>query len=162
MTWSQYTGGGVSASIKYWGLFPYCSQPFSLEGGIRTLFYFGLVQERLADGTPGQTTYPYLSATRKLPDGTNAQGWSNVFKAKETDGKNYGIEEYWYKKWIQYMQYAEVKTQVLNLPLYELANYKWTDKILINNIPHLIVSYIEKLSQKNYVQATLKRLYIDI
>src|SRR5947199_4108031 len=58
------------------------------------------------------------------------------------------------------MQYAEVKTQVFNLPLYELANYKWTDKILINNIPHLIVSFIEKLSQNNFIQAKLKRLYI--
>jgi len=162
MTWSQYTGGGVSASVKYWGLFPYCSQPFSLEGGIRTLFYYGMVKERMADGSEGQATYPYLSSTRSLPDGTKANGWSNVFKAPEIDGSEHGIEEYWFKKWIQYMQYAEVKTQVFNLPLYELANYKWTDKILINNIPHLIVSFIEKLSQNNFIQAKLKRLYIDV
>jgi len=160
-TWSQYTGGGVSAAIKYYGLFPYCAQPFSLEGGIRTLFYHGLVQESLADGTPGQTTYPFMSATRSLQDGSKSTGWSNVFKAPETDGKEYGIEEYWYKKWLQYMQYAEVKTQVFNLPLTELANYRWTDRILINNIPHLIVSFIEKLAQNNFIQAKIKRLYIE-
>lgn len=153
MTWANYT-------TSRYGLFPYCSQPFSLEGGIRTLFYFGLVQERNADGSAGETTYPYLSSTRELPDGAVALDWSNVFKYQSTDGNDYGIENFWYSKWIAYMKYPEVKTQAFNLPLHELVNYKWTDIILINNIPHLIESFIEKLSQKNFIQAKLKRLYI--
>lgn len=152
MAWNKYT-------TDKWGLFPYCSQPFNQEAGIRTLFYYGLIKERLVDGTEGEATYPYLSSTRFLPDGSAALSWSNVFKAPGSDGHEYGIEQYWFAKWVAYMKLAEIKTQNFNLPLVELVNFKWNDLILINNIPHLVVSYIEKLSQQNFIQAKLKRLY---
>ncbi len=155
MQWVQYTR---DSNTQYWGLFPYCAQSRFADSGIRTLFYHGMVNEVKADGTTGLTTYPYLSSSRQGPDGTNLTEWSNVFKHVAADGIDSGIESFWYSKWISYMKYAEVKTQNFTLPLHVLVNYKWNDVILLNNIPHLIISFIEKLSQKGFIQAKLKRL----
>lgn len=142
-------------------LLPICKQSQYEKIGIKTLMYHGKVFERKADGTAGIINYPFASSVNTLPDGTQAATWSNVFK--HVSGVNdYGIINYWFKPWLNAIADPDEITRNIYLPLHELLNFQWNDKILIGNICYLIKSYTEPLGYSGMIKAVLVRYSNDI
>lgn len=139
------------------GFVPIVDQPKKTSWGIRTVLYHGMVKQINNLGQGIDFTYPYASSTHLPPTSKPALPWSNVWK--HSNGlQDFGIIEYWGKRWINMIASTEVITRNLYLPLHELINYKWNDVILLHNIPYLIKSYIEPLNYKGFIQATLQKV----
>jgi hypothetical protein len=89
----QFEGG-------FFGNVPVCEQEKKSEWGIRTVIYHGLTKQVDIDGSPISATYPYGSSINIPPGGTPLVAWSNVYEHSSFD-KEYGIIEYWAKRWLQ-------------------------------------------------------------
>ncbi len=150
-----------ASSVDYYALFPLCEQSKFDKWGIRTLLYHGLVREVKADGTSGTLDYPYASSTNTKPNGTSPLPWSNVYK-RTFDGADDGIVKYWWQDWLDIISGPEDQVkQVFNLPLQELNDFDWDQKILVNHIEYLIKSFVEKPVNDEglvMIEATMQRL----
>ncbi|MCK9402911.1 MAG: hypothetical protein M0Q26_05900 [Chitinophagaceae bacterium] len=149
-----------ATGVEYYGLFARCMQPRNKEWGIRNLIYHGMVSEVKADGTVGDNIYPYAGSTVVQPNGTVANGWSNVFKHKngQTD---YGLIAYWFTNWLNINRVNTPVEKKLYLPLHELENLEWDDVINILNQPFLIQKYIDPIPYRGFIQATLLPLLLN-
>jgi hypothetical protein len=152
------------AGITFNGLFPIMKHEARLNIGYRLLFYHGLVNELEWNGSTSTSPkqYPFASSTRETPNSINPLTWSNVYKQKNFGNTiaevDYGIIKYWWSEFLQILQNGEEIDFTLWLPLRELTNFVWDDKILIKNIPYLVKEITEPDPYPGYVLATLKRL----
>lgn len=148
-------------------LLPLCEQEGNWEGkdgefkpwGVRLLFYRGKVFEGNPLGNAGTVKYPYLTSicftiTQTEPD----LDWSNVFVHQSPDGVNKGIIDYWWKETLEFRKNSEVNTVALYLPRTELANFKWSDVILLKNIPYVAQKITEVIPYDSSVKADLRRI----
>ena len=151
---------------EYYGLFPLCSQEGNWEGkqgdfvpwGLRTLFHRGMVWEALDNGTTGAQKYPYLTSiaftiTQEEPD----LDWSNVY-VHDFTGINLGIINYWWKDTLKYIQQTDIITLDLYLPRTELVNFRWSDVIILRNIPYAVQKITESIPYPNFITAELRRI----
>ncbi len=140
------------------GYFPTCKIGKNKNWGIRNLLFVGLWN--VTGGRLGPRSYPLLSCTRNLPDGTDVRTWSNVFSHVK-NGIDYGIIPYWFKTWLNATSLQNVEEFKLDLPFHELKQLKWIDKISIQNIEFVIKSIIEPVPYKGFVKAKALRLLLD-
>jgi hypothetical protein len=158
-----YRSNGVT---DYYALFPLCEQEGNWEGkagdfkpwGVRLLFHRGLVFEANPLGNIGTEKYPYLTSiiftiTQTEPD----LEWSNVW-IHRCDDIEKGIINYWFKPTLKYLEQSEVASGILLLPRTELVNYKWSDVILLKNIPHVGQKLTEIIPYGGTVKAELRRI----
>lgn len=158
-----YRTNGVT---DYYGLFPLCEQEGNWQGkdgdfkpwGVRLLFHRGLVFEANPLGNIGTDKYPYLTSicftiTQTEPD----LEWSNVW-IHRCDDVELGIINYWWKDTLNYLKQSEVATGTLYLPRRELVNLKWSDVILLKNIPHVSQKITEVIPYDGTVKAELRRI----
>ena len=152
-------GAGVIRS-----LFPIMKQEATKNIGYRMLLYHGMVPEFVWRGVPyiAPLNFPFASSTREDPTGTAPLTWSNVYSHKmygNTDREiDYGIRKYWWSDFLNILQAGEEIGFRFYLPIRELRNFSWNDRILVKNIPYLIKSITEPDPYKGYIEATLKRL----
>lgn len=150
----------TSTGVKFYGIFPICQQPRNKEWGLRAIFYHGMVLEQNAAGGPGTLTYPYASPVAKLPDGSSAGSWSNVYKHSNGTLED-GIIKFWWEDWLRYIQVPQQVEQELHLPLHELSQLKWDDIINIRNQPFLIKKYIQPIPYNEMIKCTLQPLLLN-
>jgi hypothetical protein len=158
-----YRNNGVS---DYYGLFPYCQQEGNWEGkvgefkpwGLRLLFHRGMVWEANPLGNKGLLQYPYLTSICFAPTTEDPDLlWSTVWK-HEFQGIDKGIIEYWFRDTLKYLAQTDVITGVLYLPRPELVNFRWSDIILLRNIPYIMQKITEVIPYNGTVQAELRRI----
>jgi hypothetical protein len=150
----------------FYGLFPLCEQEGNWEGkqgefvpwGIRLAFHRGLVWEANSLGFKGSVKYPYLTSicftpTQEEPDLL----WSNVYK-HEFNGEDKGIINYWWKDTLKYLSQTEVASGKLTLPRHELVKHKWSDVILLKNIPYIGQKITEVIPYGGVVDVELRRI----
>jgi hypothetical protein len=159
-----YRSQGVT---DYYGLFPLCEQEGNWEGkkgdfkpwGVRLLFHRGKVWEANPLGFQGVQKYPYLTSICFTPTQTEADlEWSNVYVHTLIDNFEKGIIEFWWKPGLKYLQQSEVATGILYLPRTELVNLKWSDVILLKNIPYVGNKITEIIPYDGTVKAELRRV----
>jgi hypothetical protein len=159
---SEYRKEG---NLWYNGLFPVMKQEARKGIGYRFLLYHGMVNEVAYKGSgpsfPKQ--YPFAGSTREHTNGTNfAFPWSNVLVHKISGNSqfenDFGIRKYWWSDFLNILQAGEENDFRFNLPVQELINFNWDDRILIKNIPYLVKSITEPDPFVGFIQATLKRL----
>jgi hypothetical protein len=152
-----------------YGNVPVVNQERGTKWGIRTMLYHGLAQQVDSSGDPvADNYYPYGSSINTPPSGTPQLIWSNVYIHTEyvtEEGvltvHEFGIIEYWAKRWINMIASGEVIKRNFYLPLHEIVKFQWNDIILVHNIPHLIKSYVEPLNKQGFIQATLQRIILS-
>jgi hypothetical protein len=158
-----YRNNGVT---DYFGLFPLCEQEGNWEGkagefkpwGVRLLFHRGMVWEANPLGNIGAQKYPYLTSicftiTQAEPD----LAWSNVY-VHTCDTVEKGLVAFWWKPTLKFLEQSEVATGVLLLPRTELVNFKWSDVILLKNIPYVGQKLTEVIPYDGTVKAELRRI----
>ncbi len=139
------------------GVVPIVNQPKKTKWGIRTILYHGLTAQTETSGDLVAFFYPYASCIN-TPLQINPQlTWSNVLKHSNVLNE-FGIIEYWAKRWLQMINSCEIVKRNFYLPLHELKKFQWHDVILVHNIPYFIKSYIEPLNKQGFIQATLQRI----
>jgi hypothetical protein len=150
----------VDGGIHYYGYFPFCRQSQSENWGLRTLLYNGLVTEEQLDGSAGVKQYPVLSCVRVLPDGTEVAPFSNVFRHPNPNNsdEDLGIIEYWFRPWLNMISNPEKNEEKIFLPLHILKRLRWSNRILLFNIPYLMRSFTEPRSYTGMILAKLQRL----
>jgi hypothetical protein len=159
-----YRTNGVT---DYYGLFPLCEQEGNWEGkdgefkpwGVRLLFHRGLVWEANPLGFIGSEKYPYLTSicftiTQTEPD----LEWSNVYVHPLPDDVDKGLISYWWKETLKYLQQSEVASGTLLLPRLEMINWKWSDVVLLKNIPYTSQKIIEVIPYDGTVKVELRRI----
>ncbi len=147
-------------------LVPYCRQEGNWENkdgdfipwGLRLLFHRGKVYEANPEGNIGTIQYAYLTSiaftiTQHEPD----LAWSNVY-IHTFQGKDLGIVNYWWKETMKYLQQSDVMTGKLNLPRPELLNFRWSDILLLRNIPYIAQQITETIPYDGTVDAQLRRI----
>lgn len=158
-----YRNNGIT---DLFGLFPLCEQEGNWEGkagdfkpwGVRLLFHRGMVWEANPLGFIGAQKYPCLTSicftiTQTEPD----LAWSNVYVHPcETVEK--GLVAFWWKPTLKFLEQSEVQTTVLQLPRTELVNFKWSDVILLKNIPFVGQKLTEVIPYGKTVKAELRRI----
>lgn len=146
----------------YYAVFPMIKQEKGKPFGYRTLIYHGMVKELTEDLAAGVISYPYASSIRQQPGNFASLTWSNVYRHKEFGGtvfeKDFGIIQYWWQDFLHILQQGEDDVFKLWLPLHELLQFRWSDRILIQNLPYLVKSIIEPVPYLGFVQATLRRI----
>ncbi len=155
-----------AGETQYFALFPYCEQEGNWEGkigefipwGLRLLFHRGMVAEANPLGFPGPKKYPYLTSlcftpTQEEPD----LPWSNVYQ-HSYDGIDKGIISFWFKESLPYLSQSDVITTQLHIPREELLNFKWSDVILIRNIPYIVQKMNEIVPYNGSLKAELRRI----
>lgn len=153
--WALY---GTIGDVDYYALMLYSEQSKLEAPGIRAVFFLGMSTDKKTDGTDGDNSYPFSSAINFLPgSSTPAVAWANVWKYQK-GGVEYGIENYWYKPWIDATSTGATVTMDFNLPLHELVNFRWDDKILVGNVQYLAMQLNRPFPFKNTVQMVLRRL----
>lgn len=155
-----------NGATDYYGFFPLCEQEGNWEGkdgefkpwGVRLLFHRGLVFEANVLGNAGTQKYPYLTSICFTPTQTEADlEWSNVY-VHRVDDVDKGIINYWWTETLDYLQQSEVATTVLMLPRTELVNLKWSDVLLLKNIPYVAQKFVEVIPYNGTVKADLRRI----
>jgi hypothetical protein len=152
--------------VEFFILVPYCRQEGNWEGkegdfipwGLRLLFHRGRVYEANPDGNIGTIQYPYLTSicftpTQEEPD----LAWSNVYQ-HTFEGDDKGIVAYWWRATLNFLKQSDVITGDLNLPRQELMDYKWSDIILLRNIPYIGEKIDEVIPYGLVVRAQLRRI----
>lgn len=70
-----------------------------------------------------------------------------------------GVVAYWWRPRLNLLERGgEVITRDLQLPRHKLQQHKWTDIILIRNVPFLVQSFKETLPYNGYVTTELRRI----
>jgi hypothetical protein len=157
----------VHGTTIYYGYFPYCNQDSSKEFGVRTLFFHGTVNctQQVNNGinVPSAYQYPLLSSLCSDNLGLPITAWSNVYThVNPNTKKDWGIYQYWWKDFCDHTNVLEAETINLNLPLHELVNLKWTDRILFKNVPYFLQQVIEPIPYKGFLQAVRRRILLDL
>jgi hypothetical protein len=147
----------VQFDTEFYGLVPRVNQSKFTKWGMRTLVYHGMVAQVDGDGLLTDKTYPYASSVFQPPFGEPELPWSNVWKHSDL-ANDFGIIQYWSKRWTDAISSAEEITQNFYLPLFELVKFKWNDIIIVNAVAFLIKSYIETFDQPGFIQAKLQKL----
>jgi hypothetical protein len=155
-----------NTNTDYYGLFPLCEQEGNWEGksgdfipwGIRLLFHRGMVWEANPAGNQGQVKYSYLTSICFTPTQVESDlDWSNVY-VHDVDGVQKGIIEYWWTPTLKFLEQSEVQSGILNLPRQELVAYRWSDVILLKNIPFIGQKLTEVIPYDGTVKAELRRI----
>lgn len=147
----------VASSITYYGVFPIMKQDANKAYSYRTFFYHGLVTETKEDGTAGPNSYPFASANYLLPASTPSTAWSNVYK-QAFNGADTGIITYWWKDFLDIVNNGEDVETTLHLSLVQLQQLSFNKILLIQQIPYILVSYLQPMPYKGFIVAQLKRL----
>jgi hypothetical protein len=160
---SLYRTNGL---VDFYGLFPLCKQEGNWQGkagefvpwGIRILFHRGLVWEADINNIRGAIQYPYLTSicftiTQEEPD----LDWSDVY-VHSFDGVDKGLIRYWWRDTLAYLKMPEVTTGVLYLPRKELVDFRWSDVILLKNIPYAVQKMPDVFPYRGMVQVSLRRI----
>jgi hypothetical protein len=146
----------------YYGYYPMIKQDGSKPFGYRTAFFHGLKRELQDKLYLGNLNYPLCTSIYDPYNYTAGDSWSNVFKHITFGGTifagEHGIIDYWWKPFLDYVARGEEIECELTLPIEEYLHHRWSDVILISNIPYLIKSFIEPVPYTGTLQATLKRL----
>lgn len=147
----------------FYGLVPVVNQERKTNWGIRCVLYHGMTSFINGLGQELGVKYPYGSCVNTTPFGKPRLLWSNVW-IHSNILNDYGIVEYWGKKWLKLIGIPEVIKRSFELPLSELMLYRWNDIITVQNIAYLIRSYREPLDYKSeniVIEATLQKLDIE-
>jgi hypothetical protein len=147
----------VQMENGHYGLFPIVNQAKRTNWGIRTVIYHGMTQQVDEDNSPLGTFYPYGSSINIPPGSTPILAWSNVY-IHNNFINDYGIVEYWAKKWLQIISTTEEITQRIYLPLHELIKFRWDSIYLIRNIPYLVKSFVEPVNYTGYIECKLQKV----
>ncbi len=152
MQWRQLDNG-------HWSIVPHVDQAKLSAWGIRTVLYHGMAFQTDEDGIPISETYP-LGSSLNVPVGRlPLLTWSNVYKHSDFFTE-FGIIEFWAKKWLQLIANTEEITQRFYFPLHVLATFRWENIVLIRNIGYLVKSFVEPLPYKGFVEAKLQKLSV--
>jgi hypothetical protein len=150
LKWRQLDNG-------FWAALPHVNQEKMTAWGIRTVIYHGMVQQVNDSGSPIDFTYPLGSSINVPPGRTPVLTWSNVYEHSDFENE-FGIIEYWAKKWMQLVANTEEITQRFYLPLHILMTFKWEVPVLIRSMGYLIKSFVEPLPYNGYIEAKLQRI----
>jgi hypothetical protein len=143
----------------HWSIMPAVSQVILTKWGIRTVIYHGMVHQVDEDGSPLDLLYPLGSPINVPPGRTPVLDWSNVYE--HTDFENeFGIIEYWARKWMQLIANTEEITQRFYLPLHVLSAFAWDKIILIRSIGYLVKGFVEPLPYNGFIEAKLQKVNI--
>ena len=169
-------------NVLLYGYFPVCKQSRFGNWGIRTVLFVGIVNAYYMQTATGpltlamsigsspysstktiisSLTYPLLSNCRNNGV-TDILPWSNCYThVNPTDGKDYGIVEYWFKDWLDTIGLTNVYEQNIYLPKDVLKKLTYDTILTIYNVPYLIRSYTEPRPYKDFILAKLVRLSMD-
>ena len=160
---SLYRDNGIDT---YYGHFPLCEQEGNWEGkegsfinwGVRLLFHRGMVWEANSLGFTGSQQYPCLTSncftiTQEEPD----LDWSLSYK-HSFDGIEKGIIDYWFRETNIYRAQSEVIKGALHIPRTEITNFRWSDIILLKNIPYIMQKLPDVIPYNGVIQAELRRI----
>lgn len=133
----------MEGSFERFAIFPYCEQSQFENWGIRTLFFHGTQKETDANNNYAEKWYPFLSPTNTDSNGNVLTAWANIYKYYY-DNVDKGIITFWWQPWLDIIKNIEDQVEInFLLPLTEYINFKWDNKILLNNQQYLIKTLIE-------------------
>lgn len=145
---------------------PLCEQQGNWDGkvgefipwGLRLLFFRGRVYEANPIGNIGTVRYPLLTSlaftiTQEEPD----LAWSNVY-VHTFDGNDKGIVKYWWADTLKYLNQSEVMSGNLKLPRQELKDFRWSDIILLRNIPYITQRLQDTIPNSGIVPVKMRRI----
>jgi hypothetical protein len=139
-----------------YGYIPIVSQKRNTTWGIRTAFYHGLVHEMNEDDSPVGDDYPCAISTNTPPALSPQLPWSDVWRHDDFT-KDWGIIEFWGRKWIDANEGREAIKRMINLPLHLQVKFRWETIKLIDNISYLVRSYIKSTTDKS-ILCTLSKV----
>ena len=120
--------------------------------GVRFLFYHGMFPD--TDGN----NYPYASAVNETISGRATGDWSLPYR-HQFGAVNDGTYDYWWKEWLKLLSIQDTRTFTLALPVNELRNFSFSDRIFINNVFFTVASAKETLPYKDLIEMKMKRIY---
>jgi hypothetical protein len=145
------------SNTDYFGIFPVMKQRKLTDFGFRTLFYYGMVDDVLANGNAGGGEYPHLTCLHFAPGDVPDALWSNIY-VHDFNNQKRGIIDYWFKDWVDILKQGETIKLMMNLPRQDLFAFEWDNIILLKNIPFLVKGIVEPVPYKNMVEVTLHRI----
>jgi hypothetical protein len=143
-----------------YGLIPTCEKQGNhptftdyTDWGVRLLFYHGMVND--GEDQP----YPYASChSSDYAGNSDLTPWSIPYK-REHDGINNGVHDYFFKEFLTYIQSDDIRTIRFNLPVFELVNFDWNDRLRIYDTEYVAESYKDIIPYNGVVEFKLKRVY---
>lgn len=141
----------------HYGFVSVVEQEKNTKWGIRTVLYHGLVKQIGESDEPLDITYPCAIATNTPPALLPQLPWSNVWNHNDFT-KDWGIIPYWGQKWLDALLDIEDIERYINLPFHNLVNFKWQTIKIIDNIPHLVKSYVESTENRKQILCKLRKV----